>query len=366
MTESTQLTHGAILPTDVQRILIILPSWVGDACMATPVLRHVAAQRPQARIVAFGRSNLRPLMDGLPWIHSFQAGGMRERNALGEIRRIRAEHFDAVLLLPNSFRSGLFARLAGIPHRAGVDRDGRGWLLNHRFAADKSVRSAAAAYASLATWWTGAPLIDQRIELRITAEDRVAAQDLLRELPCTANAARRDLILLNPGANREDKRWPADRFACVGRALSLARPAGQSPRPIAVTGGPSEAVLCAEISEKCGAFDLCARGVMLGSLKAVLDRTALLITNDTGPRHLAAALNTPTIALFGPTDCRWTPMNYPCERRLISEPFLTEDRIADDHSALCAIDRISVADVMHAAHALEQSLGAGGRSRISS
>ncbi len=354
-----------ILAKDARNILVILPSWVGDACMATPILRHLAQHRPDARIAVFGRANLRPLMDGLPWVNSFQAGAMRGAKAIGEVRRVRAEGFDAVLLLPNSFRSAAFARLSGIAHRAGTDRDGRGWLLSHRFAQEKSLQSAAAAYASLASWWTGSPLTDQHIELRVTEQDRSAAEILLPELRVKSHEAHRDLILLNPGANREDKRWPADHFVQAARALSLARPAGVPPRPIAVNGGPSEAALCAEIAGKSGAIDLCARGVMLGSLKAILQRTALLITNDTGPRHIAAALDTPTIALFGPTDCRWTPTDYPYEQRIISEPFLTEDRIADDHAVLCAIERIAVGDVLHAAQTLDQSLVTHERSKIS-
>ena len=354
-----------ILAKDARNILVILPSWVGDACMATPVLRHLAQHRPDARIAVFGRANLRPLMDGLPWVNSFQAGAMRGAKAIGEVRRVRAEGFDAVLLLPNSFRSAAFARLSGIAHRAGTDRDGRGWLLSHRFAQEKSLQSAAAAYASLVSWWTGSPLTDQHIELRVTEQDRSAAEILLPELRVKSHEAHRDLILLNPGANREDKRWPADHFVQAARALSLARPAGVPPRPIAVNGGPSEAALCAEIAGKSGAIDLCARGVMLGSLKAILQRTALLITNDTGPRHIAAALDTPTIALFGPTDCRWTPTDYPYEQRIISEPFLTEDRIADDHAVLCAIERIAVGDVLHAAQTLDQSLVTHERSKIS-
>ena len=354
-----------ILAKDARNILVILPSWVGDACMATPILRHLAQHRPDARIAVFGRANLRPLMDGLPWVNSFQAGAMRGAKAIGEVRRVRAEGFDAVLLLPNSFRSAAFARLSGIAHRAGTDRDGRGWLLSHRFAQEKSLQSAAAAYASLVSWWTGSPLTDQHIELRVTEQDRSAAEILLPELRVKSHEAHRDLILLNPGANREDKRWPADHFVQAARALSLARPAGVPPRPIAVNGGPSEAALCAEIAGKSGAIDLCARGVMLGSLKAILQRTALLITNDTGPRHIAAALDTPTIALFGPTDCRWTPTDYPYEQRIISEPFLTEDRIADDHATLCAIERISVGDVLHAAQTLDQSLVTHERSKIS-
>lgn len=80
-----------ILAKDARNILVILPSWVGDACMATPVLRHLAQHRPDARIVVFGRANLQPLIDGLPWVNSFHAGAMRGAKAIGEVRRVRAE-----------------------------------------------------------------------------------------------------------------------------------------------------------------------------------------------------------------------------------------------------------------------------------
>ncbi len=362
--DAPPLPDAAPLPLDAQRILIVLPSWVGDVCMATPLLRHIATCRPNCRIVAFGRPSLAPLMDGLPWIESFEGGAMRGITAMSEIARMRKRKFDAVLLLPNSFRSALFARWSGIRHRGGVARDGRSWMLTHPFMCDrpsraidcvKSIQSATTSYAALAQWWTGEPLANHRVELRVTDAERALAQALLRDSPRPGGVDRRDLVLLNPGANREDKRWSAAHFSHAARLLSNARPRNEPPRPIAITGGPSERELCAEIAKNCDAIDLCGRGVTLGSLKGVMERTALLVTNDTGPRHIAAALETPTIALFGPTDCRWTPLNYPRERRVVAEPFLTEDRIADDHARVCAIDRICVGDVVHAARSIDPS-----------
>ncbi len=371
MTPTATGQFSAILSADARRILIILPSWVGDACMATPLLRHLAMTHPHARIVAFGKDHLRSLMDGLPWVHDFHAGSMRRSSMIAELRRIRAEHFDAVLLLPNSSRSGIFARLTGIAHRAGISRpqDFRGWLLTHRLANAQSLQDEVAKYAALASWWTGTPLINRTVELHTTESERTQAQQLLRDLPATRADGPCDLILLNPGANRLDKQWPAHSFAQAARKISLARAAGEAPRPIVVTGGPNERALCAEVAKQSGGIDLVARGINLGSLKAVLQRTALLITNDTGPRHIAAAFATPTIALFGPTDCRKTPMDYPNERRLIAEPFLPEDQIADDIAracaGLCAMDRICVGDVVHAAHALDASQSTHNSSRIS-
>ncbi len=342
----------------MKSILVILPSWVGDVCMATPAVRHIARHFPKARIVLFGRPMLEPLVAGLPFVHSFHGGSMRGRGALRELRAIRRERFDALVLLPNSFRSALFGRFCGISHRVGTCRDGRSMLLTRGFANTARVQSAVDAYADLAQWWTRSPLTDRHLELALTDADETNARALLRDDRSSSSTPCRDLILLNPGANRIDKRWPAASFARAALELAAHARAAGTPRRIAVTGNPSEATLCAEIAQACQAIDLVARGVSLGSLKGILNRTALLLTNDTGPRSMAAALNTPTISLFGPTDCRFTPLDYPLEQRLTAEPFLTHDCIADDHKELCAIDRISVGDVIAAARALESRLAA--------
>jgi len=91
--------------------------------------------------------------------------------------------------------------------------------------------------------------------------------------------------------------------------------------------------------------NLVDRDLNLGNLKAIVQRAALMITNDTGPRHIAAALGTPLITLFGPTDHRWTTINCPYERIILAQPFLPEEQIADQQPAACRIDRISVSDV---------------------
>ncbi len=339
------MTQAAIIPTDARRITIVMPSWVGDVVMATPVCRAIRAQCGQARITAIVRPGLDALLNGLPSLDEIIPIDHRGLTGPWRVgRAIRAARGEAVLLLPNSFRSGLAARLGGTPIRIGFRRDGRGFLLTHPrepLPRDQRPVPTRAEYLHLAAGALGLETIDPALELAVTAEEEAAAAELLR------GAAGRT-ILLNPGANRAAKCWPPERFAELADALL------EDPDvTIALNGAPREADLIARIRslmrQQDRAIDLTRRGVTLGSLKAIIAQAALLITNDTGPRHIAAALGTPLVALFGPTDPRWTHLPEIDEAILRAEPFLPEDRIADDLAAICRIDRISVGDVLHAA-----------------
>ena len=336
------------IPPDVRRLAIVGPSWVGDTVMATPVFRAARQVLPRARLVAMVRRGLNDVLAGNPWLDEVIVCDMK--GALGVLRlasAIRTCRADAVLLLPNSFRSALAARLSGAPIRAGYDRDARGWLLTHRHRARKTNSPVAMVeyYADLARWALRVDHVDPTLELAATNDDRAAAQIILADVAPP-------FIVLNPGANRPDKRWPAERFAAV--ADVLARSHGLA----AVASGSSTEmnVLDAVVrAAKSPIMNLAKRGITLGTLKAVIEQAKLLITNDTGPRHLAVALGTPVVTLFGPTDHRWTTpgaLNCPRERLMLAEPFLPEQLVADRHSKACAIDRIPVSDVISAARAL--------------
>ena len=346
----TSARVGSLLPLGVRSVLVILPSWVGDVCMATAALRTLRSLRPNTEIVAFGRPALAPLIAGLPFVDRFAGGSMRGFGVLGELRRLRRDGYDAVLVLPNSLRSALFTSAVGARHRAGTSRNARGWLLTHATDDPRGLRTATSVYARLVAEWTGTPTAIGPPELATTPSDRQGAASLLGDAATDVPA--RSWLLINPGANRTDKRWDSSRFSEAARAIAASRIDGLDPERVAVTGAPQEAEICASIARESGALDLCARGISLGSLKGVLERTRLLITNDTGPSHMAAALRAPCLTLFGPTDHRWTPCDYPLERRVIAEPFLGADSLADDHAAHCAINRITIADVVHAARAL--------------
>ena len=331
--------------TGIGRLLVVLPSWVGDAVMATPTLRALRETLAGVRIEAVGRPGLDAVLGGLPFIDAFHTHTMR--GWLGPFTgagRFRAMRFDAALLLPNSPRSGLFALATGARVRLGWARDGRGWMLTHGLTPpkDRAPRSAVDWYADLAAWALQRPVTDRTVALACTDEQRAAGERLLEGLP-------RPLTILNPGANRPDKRWPAERFGELARRLLAAR--GGS---VCVTGGPAEREVVANVVHASGgaAVNLIDRGVSLGSLKAAIGLADLLVTNDTGPRHLAAGMGTRCVTLFGPTDPRWAALHEAHgarrEIQLLAEPFLPKELVADRVARFCGMERIGVGDALHA------------------
>ncbi len=333
------------IPVDSARIAVLCPSWVGDLVMATPVYAALRTLRPDATLLAIVRPGQAALLAGGPFDEVREVNLKGVRGPGVGARTLRAFDPDAVLLLPNSVRSAWTAFRARAKRRIGYRRDGRGLLLTHALtppSKSKAPTPAAPYYAALAEFALDASLPDHRLRLHVTDEERSAASELLGGEPD------RPLIVLAPGASKMMKRWPAARFARVADALVEA-----TGGTVVVTGAPSEQDVCESVIDamRAPAIDLAARGVALGGVKGVLATADLLITNDTGPRHIAAALGAPTVVLFGPTDPRWTTLDGVAESLVCAQPFLLEHEVADRQPERCSIDRISAADVLAAAQA---------------
>ncbi|MBL9148024.1 MAG: lipopolysaccharide heptosyltransferase II [Phycisphaerae bacterium] len=321
-----------------ERVLVVLPSWVGDATMATPALRAIREAWPAARITHLARPGIDAVLAGLPWADAVvvdRLGGL-----LGPFRgaaRLRRDRFDAAILLPNSFRTALAVRLAGIPRRIGYARDGRSWLLTQAIA-PTTARPASTVdwYCDLVERALGVAIADRAPSLAVAEADVAAASAARAALPGR-------YALFVPGGNRLDKRWPAERFARVAEHL-----AARHGLLVAATGSPGERPVIEAIAKASGVpiVDCSAFPGGLSGLKCLVRDASLVVTNDTGPRHFAAAFRVPTVALFGPTDHRWTVLRGVPERLLVAEPFLPEELVADDRAAFCAMDRIAVGDVV--------------------
>jgi heptosyltransferase-2 len=335
-------------PGSWRRLAVLAPNWIGDAVMAEPAMAALHDAHPTLEITAFGRAAPLSAWSGHPAFRSIVIADDRGwRGPWTTGRRIAATRPDAVLLLRGSFRSALVARISAAPIRIGVDRDARRPLLTHpvpRPDRDGRPRPTLDLYDAL----VGAIGVEVRRRLpRLSpdAEATAAAASMLADLP-------RPIVGLVPGGSKTAKRWPPDRFAeLVGRC-------GERIGTAVLFGSPDERdVLDAVVAATRpgpGIVDLTRRGLGLRTLPAAIAACDAIVTNDTGPRHLAIAQGVPTISLFGPTDHRWTIVPGARERLLLAEPFLDDEHIADEHPQACRIDRIPVGDV---AEALSRILG---------
>ncbi len=312
-----------------RRLLVVMPSWVGDTVMATPTLRALRKLYPQAHIAALIRRELRPLLEACPWVDrvlSFRrgsrpSGSKRQDGPFRLAARLGRANFDTAVLLPNSFRWALLARMARIPRRVGYDRDGRGFLLTDRLMARRETGRFIPVptldyYLGIARY-LGATDADPAMQLFTRPEDDQRAAHLLTE--AGALTPGRPLVLLNPGANYGDaKMWPAERFAAVAQ-----RCVEQHHAVVAITGAPRERRILDEVIRAASApiIDLPRLGMDLTLLKSVVKHTRLMITNDTGPRHIAAALGVPVVTVFGPTDPVWSEVHFELERQVRVDVF---------------------------------------------
>jgi len=308
-------------PSLPSRLLIAMPNWVGDLTLATPALRAIRSLLPDAHIAALVRSHLREILDGGDWadevilwrVEKTRPG--RHRGFLGLAQELREKRFDTAVLLTNSFRSALLARLAGIPRRIGYDRDGRGLLLTDKLLPDKSngryVPVPMVRYFNAIARYLGARNLPTRPELYTTPEEESAVDRLLDSLGVSA---RRPIVVINPGASfGSAKCWLPERFGEVGDAL-----AAEFGAAVLISCGPKERDIAQAVAESMRSPGLLLDRPMLtlGPLKALIRRSHLLVTNDTGPRHFAIAFGVPVVTLFGSTDPQWTETNCPLERQI--------------------------------------------------
>ena len=301
-----------------QRMLIVLPNWLGDTVMATPTLRALRQKFPQTYIAYLGRSAPLAVLADAPWsdatIELPAAGtGQYRRQFFPLVQRLTRERFDCVLLLPNSFSSALLVFLAWIPQRIGYDRDGRGMFLTDQLLPAKSngrfVPGPMIQYYLALAGYLGASQLDTAMELFTSDVDETALDRLLPEWGLDSD---REILVLHPGGGfGPSKRWPPERFARVADVL-----AERFDLAVAISAGPAEHDVAQAVQDsmKRPAVNLARKNISIGQLKVLLRRSRLLISNDTGPRHFAVAFGIPVVAIFGSTDPAWTDTFFDGER----------------------------------------------------
>jgi heptosyltransferase-2 len=280
-------------------ILVIQTAFVGDVVLTTPLLHAAKASAPSARVVVLATPAGANLLEGSPFADAVVPFRKRGRGGtpLGMVRVIRSlrrERFDAVLAAQRSFRSGLVAYASGAPVRIGFEGAAGSWAYTNRVSWDAE-RHAVRRYLALA-----GPLgidpeaADPAPHLAPPAGARERADALLRGEGIVPGDR---LLAVAPGSVWGTKRWTPEGYARV-----VAESEGRlGLRPFLV-GSEDERALCEEVSERAGGSvpDFAGRSD-LSVLAALLARAAALLTNDSGPGHVASAVGTPVVAVFGPT-----------------------------------------------------------------
>ncbi|MBI3323190.1 MAG: lipopolysaccharide heptosyltransferase II [Candidatus Omnitrophica bacterium] len=282
-----------------QRILIVAVDWLGDLLFMTPAIRSIRRAHPDSHIACLVAPRGLDLLAGNPHLDELIAW-QEGRGAAGWLRifplarRLRAGRFDTCFLFHRSFSRTLAAWLAGIPSRVGYRTWKRGWLLT------TPVDPPAKDSVHKAEWFLrlvgagGIVPAGRQYDAGILPEDTLRAEEFIRGMRV---AAGEPVVALHAGANWKLKRWPPGHFARLADAL-----AERYGARVLFVGGPEDIPLIRGIAGRMRTEPLVAAGrTTFRQMGALLARTRLLISNDSGPLHMGIAAGVPVVALFGPT-----------------------------------------------------------------
>ena len=270
--------------------------WIGDMILLTPALRALREDLPRARIEMLVNSLVGGLMERNPYIDEVivydkrgEHQGFRQMRRMANRLKEKRLHM-AIILHPTSVRSAILPFMAGIPERMGTNLRGRSLFLTTKIKEQTNIHEVE-RYLDIVSPVVGTDH-DGKLEFWGIGEDEEEfAERVLADIA-------EPIIGINPSTTWPSKQWPAERFSALVDLLSQ-----QFGAHILLTGGPDDVRLGGEIIENISSKPLNLVGkTNLWQLGALIKRCDLYITCDSGPMHISAAVGTPTISLFGPTD----------------------------------------------------------------
>ena len=319
-----------------------MPNWLGDVVMATPCLQDIKQAFPDASLTAMCQGAVGDLIQGNPYVDHI----LRFKKISGWVHTafhpnvlfpLKKEEFDLGVLLTNSFSSAYWFFRGGVKERVGFATHWRSLLLNRPVPVPKDIeeRHLVEVYKDLLTPLE-IPHSDTRPRLYVSPEENRAAQEKLNGLKLFPG---QKVIGINPGAAfGTAKCWPKTSFEKLLERLVV-----ETPYLMVVFGDMAGAPLVDEITQGMGERVINLAGkTTLRELLALIESCNAFLSNDSGPMHIAAALNVPLIALFGSTNPTKTgPYKFgeviykkvfcsPCYRRVCPIDFRCMEKISSD------------------------------------
>ena len=281
------------------RILLIKPSSFGDIVQSLPVLAALKRTWPDAAVDWAVKPDWAELIEGHPLLHRLVLfpRGLPDTIRCG--RWLWRQKYELVIDLQGLLRSGLYAVMTGCSARAGFadSREGSSWCYTRRVKVSAGIVHAVDRYLDLVRQLGAGAGETATFPLPEDIRERDWAEKLCERAKIDA---REKICVLHPAARWKTKRWPTERFARLADQLIH-----EHGLRVILVGGADQLGTVNEVRRQMKQEALNLGGATsLRQLAALLRRTNLLVTNDSGPMHLAAALGTPVVAIFGPTDPR--------------------------------------------------------------
>jgi heptosyltransferase-2 len=284
-------------------VLIVPYVWIGDFVRVHSVVKLLRAENPRRPVDMVSSTLCAPLADYMPGVRAAivedmprRRLGLSEQRALAE--KLRAGHYGQALIMSRKWKAALAPYLAGIPLRTGFTGEMRLGLINDMRHGERELPRMIDQMGALALPPGAVPPREWPLpELAVPAQN-IEHWRSSRGLAPDA----RPVVTLSPGAVGEGKAWPAGHYAELARELS------HDGAAVWVLGGPNETAIATQIGEVAGARDLTSNDLRNAIL--ALAAADVSVTNDSGLMHVAAAIGTPTVAIFGPTSpWHWKPLN---------------------------------------------------------
>lgn len=288
----------------VERVLVVRLRSIGDTVLATPSLLALKRFLPHAAIDILVEDWVAPVLASHPYVDNVitvRKGGIASR--VGVARRLRANRYDVVYNLHGGTTATLLTRATGAKHRVGFETYQYARLHNHLAPSSSALwrrdKTHSAEQQLALLGWTGVPVTDRpRTQLAVTPEADEAVTAKLRQ----ADLGETPFVLVHPAAAFATKQWSAEKFGRVIRELS------EQGLPVVVITTPEQTETLAELQRHAPAPVVSFNDLSLPEVTALLTRARLFVGNDSGIAHMAAAVETPAVVIFGSSNiAHWRP-----------------------------------------------------------
>lgn len=340
--------------TSVQRILIIKLRYIGDVLLATPVIANLRHHFPDALIQMLVNRGTDPILrynphlNGVITLDRDLVKGRwfnRIRGSLRYVRTIRRDRYDLIVDLTDGDRSAILGYLSGAPIRLGYNADGfiRGILYTHMVSASHD-RLHNVEYQLEAVRSLGLPIVEKRLDLRWSKEE----EEFIEKWITTNGLSNRPFVTIHPGGRWWFKQWPLERFSKLAEILW-----DNYGLETVFLGGQKEREELKVIERVLKRPFFSAEGMSLLQTSALVRRSQLFIGNDNGPMHIASAVGTPLVALFGSSDPKvWGPWGEKYRVIYKGVPCSPCSHTGCDMGELNCMRQISVSEVVREVEAL--------------